>query len=948
MESLQKISERLDAVRPWRRVDWEPSAPKGNVVRFRAGKNDKHNVNFPCSLIVPLPDYSMFLDVLVKDYEQYRVANSWVEIPDKYINKLVVDIDKCESETERDKNIAVVEDIIINMIKRENFLKPTTDDQVPSILVVTRGLNAHIYSNLATTRRDLQEFADAVRPSDRIDNRVATGGSGMSFFFSQKEVNATGDLLPDALYKPACFKQLSMDDGKWVLRADLMPSSARELLRFTSMKFGTDRFNRTPDMLMQQVRKRSGRLSTVIPPDEPKRAIELLKAYIKQLDKNEHVEISHTAANEDNTELTIRTTSSLCLVRGERHSASHHIQYVIYARQFDNKLVARQTCLHSDCYGVYCHIELEQRQLPRRDEDSLIEVPEKYLYTRFRQLDELFPHSASTFVVKAITGSGKTDLLVNFISSRVPKTAPIWLVCYRKSLIEQLRKKLRGFVCYNESKNKWVKSDRLIITPNSLIKTKYNRMPIPPVLIFDEVESEIATVFGKTMAKDRVASVDYLKELLTKVSVVIASDASAGSLTLETLRAFRHVKFHYILSTYQKPLNKRYKVRVSYDENAWRQGIIDRHRKGLVQFTHANSLEYAEKLAEELDDKDRVRVITSNTPWQEVRKLIEDIDELVDSGGVTHIVYSPKIEAGVSWNTKKYYCINAQASDKITSPPALMQSIVRVREPITGIINLCLKEVAPTDRIMLRPVLYQEVKQALEDGDCSLDEFCLKQELKHFPCMQHALVLHTMNKNEYYNDYEQTLFRLMHENQMTILVDIGDRRTKAPATEASSRYESRRADDIFNAQQISDDQVLKRFEAAVQASQDEVGNQDSIKRYFLQLLLQHNESLLTAENIREFAKHQNAIRAGLRDTLKNKCLKLDESQVSPGKLIDLYMLLHKEVTGILVARKPEKRIRVRCGGQPWSETFEIEMNMRQFRFYNAVGAEVAAPSQKLV
>eukprot|EP00808_Paulinella_micropora_P004840 g39688.t1 len=75
------------------------------------------------------------------------------------------------------------------------------------------------------------------------------------------------------------------------------------------------------------------------------------------------------------------------------------------------------------------------------------------------------------------------------------------------------------------------------------------------------------------MAKDRVASVDYLKELLTKVSVVIASDASAGSLTLETLRAFRPVKFHYILSTYQKPLNKRYKVRVSYDQNAWRQGI---------------------------------------------------------------------------------------------------------------------------------------------------------------------------------------------------------------------------------------------------------------------------------------------------------------------------------------------------------------------------------------
>eukprot|EP00808_Paulinella_micropora_P004033 g40742.t1 len=320
-----------------------------------------------------------------------------------------------------------------------------------------------------------------------------------------------------------------------------MPSSARELLRFTSMKFGTDRFNRTPDMLMQQVRKRSGRLSTVIPPDEPKRAVELLKAYIKQLDKNEHVEISHTAANEDNTKLTIRTTSSLCLVRGGRHghSASHHIQYVIYARQFDNKLVARQTCLHSDCYGVYCHIELEPRQLPRRDEDSLIEVPEKYLYTRFRQLDELFPHSASTFVVKAITGSGKTDLLVNFISSRVIKTAPIWLVCYRKSLIEQLRKKLSGFVCYNELKNKWVKSDRLIITPNSLIKTKYNRMPIPPVLIFDEVESAIATVFGKTMAKDRVASVDYLKELLKKVSVVIASDASAGSLTLETLRAFR-------------------------------------------------------------------------------------------------------------------------------------------------------------------------------------------------------------------------------------------------------------------------------------------------------------------------------------------------------------------------------------------------------------------------
>eukprot|EP00808_Paulinella_micropora_P020327 g48062.t1 len=598
----------------------------------------------------------------------------------------------------------------------------------------------------------------------------------------------------------------------------------------------------------------------------------------------------------------------------------------------------------------------------RRDEDSLIEVPEKYLYTRFCQLDELFPDSVSTFVVKAITGSGKTDLLVNFISSRVPKTTPIWLVCYRKSLIEQLRKKLSGFVCYNESKNKWVKSDGLIITPNSLIKTKYNRMPKPPVLIFDEVESAIATVFGKTTAKDRVASVDYLKELLTKVSVVIASDASAGSLTLETLRAFRPVKFHYILSTYQKPLNKRYKVRVSYDENAWRQGIIDRHRK------------------EELDDKDRVRVITSNTPGQEVRELIENIDELVDSGRVTHIVYSPKIEAGVSWNTKKCYCINAWASDKITSPPARMQSIVRVREPITGVINLCLKEVAPTDRIMLRPVLYQEVKQALEDGDCSLDEFCLKQELQHFPCMQHALVLHTMNKNKYYNDYEQTLFRLMHENQMTILVYIGYRRTKAPATEASSRYESRRADDIFSAQQISDDQDLERFEAAVQASQDEVGNQDSIKRHFLQLLLQHNESLLTAENVREFGlfrqetldklkRYKLMSRGGAAgDDAYSAIAYLEKSWASTLPLgATMFLpfthrlakpivngmpstktLFEQEVTGLLVARQPEKRIRVRCGGKPWSETFEIEMNMRQFRFYNAVCAEVAAPSQELV
>eukprot|EP00808_Paulinella_micropora_P020328 g48063.t1 len=349
----------------------------------------------------------------------------------------------------------------------------------------------------------------------------------------------------------------------------------------------------------------------------------------------------------------------------------------------------------------------------RRDEDSLIEVPEKYLYTRFCQLDELFPDSVSTFVVKAITGSGKTDLLVNFISSRVPKTTPIWLVCYRKSLIEQLRKKLSGFVCYNESKNKWVKSDRLIITPNSLIKTKYNRMPKPPVLIFDEVESAIATVFGKTTAKDRVASVDYLKELLTKVSVVIASDASAGSLTLETLRAFRTVKFHYILSTYQKPLNKRYKVRVSYDENAWRQGIIDRHRK------------------EELDDKDRVRVITSNTPGQEVRELIENIDELVDSGRVTHIVYSPKIEAGVSWNTKKCYCINAWASDKITSPPARMQSIVRVREPITGVINLCF--VPPRCESLFLPKVRRTLRSRLTNTAYSVQFVTFNLEVMNLP-----------------------------------------------------------------------------------------------------------------------------------------------------------------------------------------------------------------------
>eukprot|EP00808_Paulinella_micropora_P011052 g71535.t1 len=264
-----------------------------------------------------------------------------------------------------------------------------------------------------------------------------------------------------------------------------------------------------------------------------------------------------------------------------------------------------------------------------------------------------------------------------------------------------------------------------------------------------------------------------------------------------------------------------------------------------------------------------------------------------------------------------------------------MQSIVRVREPITGIINLCLKEVAPTDRIMLRPVLYQEMKQALEDGDCSLDEFCLKQELKHFPCMQHALVLHTMNKNEYYNDYERTLFRLMHENQMTILVDIGDRH------------------DIFNAQQISDDQVLEMFEAAVQASQDEVGYQDSIKRHFLQLLLQHNESLLTAENIREFGlfrqetldklkRYKLMSRGGAAgDDEYGAIAYLEKLGFDPvtgrydvaafytsfGEADRKWYAKHQNairaVTGLLVARKPEKRIRVRYG-------------------------EVAAPSQELV
>ena len=182
----------------------------------------------------------------------------------------------------------------------------------------------------------------------------------------------------------------------------------------------------------------------------------------------------------------------------------------------------------------------------------LIETDMKKIYNAKHM--KPYSKTASTQIIKAEKGTGKTYALEEYIKAHNPEYC-IFL-SFRKSLSNEIINRLskHGFVNYLDIKGPiTAQHKRVIIQVESIPRLRWERKP--DLLIGDEIESIRSQFFSET-CRTRNACMSKYEMLLACSEQVIFMDADISENTIKHIRRSRSGKLHYIENTYKKVQSK--------------------------------------------------------------------------------------------------------------------------------------------------------------------------------------------------------------------------------------------------------------------------------------------------------------------------------------------------------------------------------------------------------
>ncbi len=317
-----------------------------------------------------------------------------------------------------------------------------------------------------------------------------------------------------------------------------------------------------------------------------------------------------------------------------------------------------------------------------------------------------------TFIIKAATGTGKTEKIIESINKLVKtKRADSISVLasrivlainihgrFQEPLHNQTKPMDLGMKLYSDvdkKKNLW-KENRLIQTPDSLIHmikpdaeidfdiydedgSEYIedlKLACPDVLFIDEIESLLDYVCtSSTLSKSRREVFTILNTYISKAKYVFLVDSNVTIPVCNHIKKLR--KHHNINVIYNKKKTNNTTYHLTYNESYFTQKIIDCVRKGKNVFIGSDSKKQTEMLNERLTEIGaKVKVYNCDTDDKSRNALAEVNTEWVKYNAV---ICSPTILYGVDFQANHFDLVFGYYTKTINAS-SVYQQLNRVRK----------------------------------------------------------------------------------------------------------------------------------------------------------------------------------------------------------------------------------------------------------------------------
>lgn len=294
-----------------------------------------------------------------------------------------------------------------------------------------------------------------------------------------------------------------------------------------------------------------------------------------------------------------------------------------------------------------------------------------------QSIDNWMNGENKSLVIISPYNTGKTKTIVKMLSEYAPQK--VCFITYRQSLSYDLHRvfgKL-GFQNYLD-KNVDMNHDRLICQIESLrkIPTEIDweldtaMIKSFDLIILDEIESDLYH-FDSSTIRGKLHTFDIFDGLLMNCKKILALDGDFGNRGYCCLKPYNPI----IIENIKKKGNNNYIF--TKDMTAFEKAIDDDLENGnklaIISMSSTYALKYNDRY------KNKYKVITHCARSDDALKdCLRDVNK--SWGDKDLVIYSPSVEAGVSFDTvdyfdKKYVILSNQSC----SPRALMQMISRIR-----------------------------------------------------------------------------------------------------------------------------------------------------------------------------------------------------------------------------------------------------------------------------
>lgn len=376
-----------------------------------------------------------------------------------------------------------------------------------------------------------------------------------------------------------------------------------------------------------------------------------------------------------------------------------------------------------------------------------------------------FSEKIDTFLLKSTMGSGKTNMVYDFLKYNINiNYFSVLIVTFRRTLCEKYLEDLPGFEIY-EKINKYQinKNDNpfVIIQVDSLkrIRSDYD------LIIFDEYTYTMDQLMCS--AKSKKMCFDVMTQLCQENNHMIFMDAMLEDYWVDYISSFnRNIK--YVKNTYS--IHKDKKI-VNYGNNEINmikkiKTSLDNGENIVIASNSKNKIRIINNILKNDVKYNKIKTLTINKESKEKYNLNEWKKARV-------LMYSPSIVAGVSFTEKHYnrffgFFCNSSAIAEMS-----VQQMFRVRDISTNEYNLCFNISGKKDY----PETDEGIKELIFKNDNNLvtglvnininyiktkiieDEyfklFLIIQKLRFSSCNNYETKLLSLLKNQGINRFEK-------------------------------------------------------------------------------------------------------------------------------------------------------------------------------------------------